>query len=315
MQCLLKYKWVKLPRNMIPDMKGIMGAYMRLTARAAICNGKVRYCQYENEVSAGMWAGGIVGLKSILGVKNAGKALLTLKVLSDLDLISYNYTPENKYLWYKITDYISTGGLATEKENSVYVRDGSCFIRIPRGLTNRLIGRGYVFEEADAWLDLWSHTVSGDTDNVFSCMCPCVQFRRQEAALTLGLLEDRRRWNKLKVQRFIAKNRDMFLLRKLPGSYGCLIFNLNYELHGIRPVPTVEQIFTICRYIKRKNRNNRRSMTDRCQFCKLVLMYTMKCISFFDAEKRVSFPLLCGYSSLCEWHQYIFDCKRIILSG
>ena len=35
MKCLLRYKWVKLPRNLLPPDKGIMGSWARLASRAA----------------------------------------------------------------------------------------------------------------------------------------------------------------------------------------------------------------------------------------------------------------------------------------
>lgn len=299
MSCLLKFRWVKLPRNMIPDMKGIMGAYLRLIVRAAICPGRVRYCQYVNTVDTGMWAGGIVGLKSILGVKSSDKALLTLKALSDLNLITFEYKPKTKYLWYRITDYTATDGMTVVNENSVYVFDSNSFVPIPRNLTDTMIKLGLKFDEADAWLDLWCHTVSGDTANVFSCMCPCVQFLRNEAALTLDLLAKRWQWHKLKVQRFLAKNRNVFCLKKLPGSYGSLIFNLRYNNSSEVEEPTVNQINSICRFLKRKRRNNRRFMSDHDQFCRLVLKYTRDCISFFEAKKRVSFPFKRVYCSPC----------------
>lgn len=312
MQCLLKYKWVKLPRDRIPESDGILGSYLRLTARAAICPGRVRYCQYENAVTAGMWAGGIVGLKSILRIKKADQALLTLKVLAELGLITYEYKPANKYIWYKITDYIAAEGMTVENENSVYVYDAGSFIRIPRSLTDVLIKHGCVFSEADAWVDLWCHTVCGDTANVFTCMCPCVQYQRQEAALTLDLLAKRWGWHKLKVQRFLAKNRAVFCLKKLPGSYGCIIFNLAYNGNDPSQEPTEEQVFSVCRYIKKKNRNDRRRMTDHCQFCRLVLKYTKKCLSFFIEKKRVSFPYKRGYCSSGDILEDI-DCGKVLL--
>ena len=75
MKCLIKYKWVKLPRELEIDAKGLMTYYTRLATRAAFRKGTARYCGFENPVESGMWAGGIVGLKSILGVK---KRLLAL---------------------------------------------------------------------------------------------------------------------------------------------------------------------------------------------------------------------------------------------
>lgn len=68
MKCLFTYEWVKLPRALIPTGKGLMGPFLRLAARAAFRSGKARYCGYTNEVNTGAWAGGIVGLKSILGI-------------------------------------------------------------------------------------------------------------------------------------------------------------------------------------------------------------------------------------------------------
>ena len=66
MKCLSKYPWVKLPRTRVPGGKGLMGAWMRLAARAAFRKGEGHYCGYGNPVEPGMWAGGIVGLKAIL---------------------------------------------------------------------------------------------------------------------------------------------------------------------------------------------------------------------------------------------------------
>ena len=40
MKCLRKYQWVKLPRNNLPQGKGIMGAWARLASRAAFRNGR-----------------------------------------------------------------------------------------------------------------------------------------------------------------------------------------------------------------------------------------------------------------------------------
>ena len=57
MKCLLKYQWVKLPRNQIPPGKGVMGAWTRMASRAAFRNGQAHYCGYINKVNAGGWAG------------------------------------------------------------------------------------------------------------------------------------------------------------------------------------------------------------------------------------------------------------------
>ena len=87
-KCLLKYQWVKLFRSHLPQGKGIMGHWARLASRAAFRKGQARYCGHLNEVSPGMWSGGVVGLKSILGVKKREKALDIMDELQRLGYIS-----------------------------------------------------------------------------------------------------------------------------------------------------------------------------------------------------------------------------------
>lgn len=89
MKCLMKYQWVKLPRSQMPAGKGVMGAWARLASRAAFRNGQARYCNYINRVTIGSWAGGIVGLKSILGIKKRNKALELMDKLAQLGYINY----------------------------------------------------------------------------------------------------------------------------------------------------------------------------------------------------------------------------------
>ncbi len=66
---------VKLMRSHLPEGKGILGMWAKLASRAAFRKGHATYCGYKNEVIAGMWSGGIVGVKSILGVRSRRKAL------------------------------------------------------------------------------------------------------------------------------------------------------------------------------------------------------------------------------------------------
>ena len=83
------------------------------------------------------------------------------------------------------------------------------------------------YGRADAWLDLWCHTVYMDVNNIFSFHAPTVQYIRQKAALTLKDLGSRWGWEKTKVHRFFQKYQKDFTLIKLPGSYGCLVFMKN----------------------------------------------------------------------------------------
>ena len=89
MKCLSKYKWVKLYRAALPQGKGIMGYWARLAGRAAFQHGNAQYCGYTNTVTPGMWSGGIVGLKSILGVKRRSQALQIMNELHGIYIFMY----------------------------------------------------------------------------------------------------------------------------------------------------------------------------------------------------------------------------------
>ena len=229
MKCLLKYQWIKLPRNQLPPGKGIMGIWARLASRAAFRSGKATYCGYINEVTVGTWAGGIVGLKSIMGMKRRQQALEMMDRLADLSYIGYTLDPKSKKLTYKITDWVvRCSGEPCTGHEAVYVTEGYGFLCLPRNVTQRLVEQGYSFDESDAWLDLWCHTVWQEPSNVFSHMAPSVQFGQYGAVLTLEFLGRRWRWEKTKVWRFFRKHADAFPLYKLPGSFGCLVFNAAY---------------------------------------------------------------------------------------
>ena len=104
MQCKRKYQWVKLPRCCLPQGKGVLGQWARLAARAAYRKGTGRYCGFENPVEPGMWAGGVVGLKSILGTKSRKAALETLEQLQALGYLSYSLDSTTKKLEYRLLD-------------------------------------------------------------------------------------------------------------------------------------------------------------------------------------------------------------------
>ena len=106
MKCLLKYRWVKLPRAQLPQGKGVLGYWSRLAARAAFRKGTACYCGYHNEVVPGMWSGGIVGLKSILGVRRRAQALQIMDQLQSLGYIKYSLDQKTKRLDYQICDWV-----------------------------------------------------------------------------------------------------------------------------------------------------------------------------------------------------------------
>ena len=105
MKCLRKYKWLKLHRACLPAGRGIMGYWAKLASRAAFRKGYGVYCGFRNPVEPGMWAGGIVGLKSILGVKRRQKALWIMHELEDLGYLKFTHDLQTKKVTYQICDW------------------------------------------------------------------------------------------------------------------------------------------------------------------------------------------------------------------
>ena len=105
-KCLLKFPWVKVPREEIQALKGLLGYWLKLVSRAAFRKGTSTYCGYENAVEPGMWVGGIVGLKSILGVKRRNHALQIMNELQELGYITYSIDKRTKLLKYQINDWV-----------------------------------------------------------------------------------------------------------------------------------------------------------------------------------------------------------------
>ena len=139
MKCLRSYEWVKLLRAHLPDGKGIMSSWAKLASRAAFRKGQASYCQYNNDVSPGMWSGGIVGLKSILGVKSRNIALEIMEKLTSLGYIEYTLNPKTKKLDYKITDWVIKCSGGECMNGAVYTTEGYGFLCLPRDITERLI--------------------------------------------------------------------------------------------------------------------------------------------------------------------------------
>ena len=325
MKCLLKYQWVKLPRNQLPPGKGIMGMWARLAFRAAFRNGTARYCGYLNSVTAGAWAGGIVGLKSILGIKRRQQALEAVNRLSELGYISYSLDAKTKKLTYKITDWVvRCSGEPCMGREAVYATDSHGFLCLPRNITQRLAEQGYRFDEADAWLDLWCHTVWQDRGNAFSHMAPPVQFGLYGAILTLESLGRRWGWEKTKVWRFFRKHADAFPLYRLPGAFGCLIFNAFYPTGEPVSLPSYDQMERILSKIRTAGRNAyRKQDSDHVRICKLVAWFS-RAVLLQDRdlaaptkseESRVAYQnryITRVYFSPCEILEYVReDCQGI----
>ena len=250
MKCLRKYKWVKLLRSHLPAGKGLLGYWAKLASRAAFRKGNAVYCGHINPVTPGMWSGGVVGLKSILGVKKRAHALWIMSQLQELGYLTYALDQKTKHLTYQITDWVVKCSGAECTDGAVYATDGYGFLCMPREIPERLVGKRE-FEEADAWLDLWCHTTYGDYGNAFSFLAPAIQYGKYGSVLTLEGLGKRWGWEKTKVWRFFKKYADTFALYRLPGAFGCVIFNQLYPTGVDIEMPEQEDVIKVLNDIRK----------------------------------------------------------------
>lgn len=324
MKCLMKYQWIKLPRNRLPEGKGIMSSWAKLASRAAYRKGNASYCGHINPVSPGMWSGGVVGLKSILKAKNRIETIRELQKLTELGYLIYHLDSNTKKLTYQIVDWVVKCSGKECKEGSVYATDGYGFLCIPRNITERLAEKKIIFGEADAWMDLWCHTASKDPNNAFSFLAPTVQYGRYGAALTLDTLGQRWGWEKTKVWRFLKKHGDVFKLHRLPSSYGCLIFNIAYPSDTEGLSPDYEQVVRILDEIRILGANTQKRGTENEHINRLITWYSRKLHEqdeeTEDSEIRVavSAPITRAYFSHCRnCKNCRYDCtsKNISLSA
>ncbi len=311
MKCLRRYEWVKLLRSHLPEGKGILGAWAKLASRAAFRKGYAVYCGYKNEVVPGMWSGGIVGLKSILGIKSKSQALDVLKKLSDLGYLEYDLNEKTKKLSYLILDWVVKCSGEDCMGGAVYTTDGYGFLCMPRHIPQRLVENNYIFDEADAWLDLWCHTAFEDPDNAFSFLAPTIQYGKFGAVLTLETLGHRWKWEKTKVWRFFKKHGDVFSLLRLPGSYGCLIINNLYPTGCEWVMPTQEVIACIIERLKKVSGWSEKYGSDNEHLNRLVAYHSRR---VDPDENRVALsPLIMrAYLSQC-WNckNCEYDCRSV----
>ncbi len=265
MKCLRKYKWLKLQRACLPQGRGIMGYWAKLASRAAFRKGIGIYCKHHNAVTPGMWKGGIVGLKKILGIKRRQRVLWIMHELEDLGLIKFTLDERTRKMTYEILDWVPLCSGPDITDGNVYATEGFGFFGVPRNLTERLIDNGREFDEADAWVDLWCHTVYRDYGNAFSFLGAAVQFGKYGSVLTLEGLGKRWHWEKTKVWRFFQKNADTFALIRLPSSYGCIIYNRCYFEEDEVQVPEESDVLQMLDEIREGSRKgiDARSESER----------------------------------------------------
>ena len=286
MKCLRKWDWLKIPRKEIPlHGKGVMLYFLRLASRAAFRKGTARYCGYTNAVEVGSWVGGMVGLKSILEVKNRRDALKIMDELQMLGYITYTLEPDTKILTYRITDWvIECSGAECAEDDNVYTTPKYGFLCMPRNITERLVEKGHKFGEADAWLDLWCHTVFRDKGNAFSFLAPAVQYGKYGSVLTLETLGKRWGWEKTKVWRFFNFYRSYFPLHRLPGAFGCVIFCRCYPAQDECDNPSDEEIMRILDLIRIKARNTHTEGSDNERINRFVAWKSRKVIQKMEDD-------------------------------
>ena len=285
MKCLRRFEWVKLLRSHLPEGKGLLGAWSKLASRAAFRKGYAEYCGFKNAVSPGQWSGGIVGLKSILGTKSRGETIATMDQLQELGYITYELDQTTKKLTYQIEDWVVKCSGEECMNGTVYTTDGYGFLCLPRNITKKFLVKGYKFEEADVWLDLWSNTTYQDPDNAFSFLAPTIQYGKFGAILTLETLGRRWRWEKTKVWRFFQKYGDAFSLHRLPGAYGCLIVNNLYPTGCEWVNPTKEDIANVIQKLRTVSGWTERYGTDNEHLNRLVAYHSRRAI---PEESRVA---------------------------
>ncbi len=253
-----------------------------------------------------MWAGGVVGLKSILETRSRKAALETLEQLQALGYLSYSLDSTTKNLEYRLLDWVCTCTGEASVGESVYALNGSGFLCLPRSIPDRLAAQCYTFEEADALLDLWCHTVWQEPKNIFSHLAPTVQFGSLGAVLTLETLGHRWGWEKTKVWRFFKKHEDAFPLYRLPGAYGCLVFNAQYPTErstqgmGIS-LPSQEELLRTIEALRFCAGNAQIAGSDNLRLNKMVLWYSGILLRRRAENSRValSASLLRAYISPC----------------
>ncbi len=320
MQCLRKYEWVKLLRSRLPEGKGIMAYWAKLASHAAFRKGEALYCGHTNQLIPGMWSGGMVGLKSILGVKRRDDAVSIMDQLSQLGYITYSIDEKTKHLVYQITDWVVKCAGEECLGKTVYAIDGYGFLCLPRKITERLAEQHYIFNEADAWLDLWCHTVFKDPCNAFSKLAPTVQYDRYGAIITLETLGTRWGWEKTKVWRFFKKHGDVFALYRLPGNYGCVLYNKLYPTGYEWLNPTEESVLTVFEAIRKFSCRTSKEETTRAYLNRLVAWYSRRLYENVQREVQesdenrvaLSLPIIRAYLSQCQnCKNCEYDCKSI----
>ena len=140
-------------------------------------------------------------------------------------------------------------------------------------------------------------------------MAPTVQYGKYGALLTLETLGHRWGWEKTKVWRFFKKHGDVFALYRLPGSYGCLVFNKSYPMDTEVSLPKQTEILRILGEIRIWGANTHKVGSDNDHINRLVTWYSRNAVEKSNdnvEENRVALSdsIIRAYFSPC------WNCKN-----
>ena len=124
------------------------------------------------------------------------------------------------------------------------------------------------------------------------------------AVLTLETLGRRWRWEKTKVWRFFKKYGDAFTLYRLPGAYGCLIFNRLFPQGKSGNFPTEKEVIAVIERLRGVSGWTERYGTDNEHINRMVAYKSRK---LTESERRVALSIdiiKYAYFSPC------WDCKN-----
>ena len=116
-------------------------------------------------------------------------------------------------------------------------------------------------------------------------------------------------WEKTKVWRFFKKHGDVFALYRLPGSYGCLVFNKSYPMDTEVSLPKQAEILRILDEIRIWGANTHKVGSDNDHINRLVAWYSRNAVekSIDNVEENrvaLSDSIIRAYFSPC------WNCKN-----
>ena len=116
-------------------------------------------------------------------------------------------------------------------------------------------------------------------------------------------------WEKTKVWRFFKKHGDVFALYRLPGSFGCLVFNKSYPTDTEVSLPSSAEVLRILDRIRIWGANTHKVGSDNEHINRLIAWYSRNAVekSVGNVEKNrvaLSPPIIRAYFSPC------WNCKN-----